>query len=230
MKFITFILSLILTIFLISCSGVDAPRDRGDHYRDRNERRGRVDPNERREWDGQGDTELISDTPETIVDKLSEAIANTLKTINECKSITFGVPRNELDIVTKMFGLNAPNSQVRECVAENLQRASDKICESQRNLVQMQAEFSKYQYRRERLEAAIRRVRSMEESYKDRLFQMADRLGRHIDRDKNGFGYYLLEQEALAYESIFIEEANTECDAYYTLERNRNRGSSRSRR
>lgn len=223
MFFRIFFIVIFMGCSLMSCGQVESSGQ--TRYRaDRENRTGQIDD----EWKTDTEEKTITDSPETIADKLYKKLRTILSKLSECKSSTHGVPRNSTDILTGMFGITLPTQQARECLSQNLEKASHQICESQRELDEHLRKYDNYDYRRERLLRAIERVRRMEYKYKDRLFDMADSMRKAVDKKRrNGFANFLLEEEALAYESIFEEEAYTDCYAYFNYESNR---SNRNRR
>ena len=208
---IRFIIMFLLIFVWTACSPVDSSRG-GTRSYDRDSREGRLDDSD---WDIELDGKTISDSPDTIVEKLGRKLKETYAKLKECKSSTHGVPRNTTDIVTGALGFTLPTTQARECLAQNLEKASDRICEAQRQLDQQYKKYNNYDFREERLMFAIERVKRMEYQYKDRLFRMADKLRNYVDKKRTGALNWLAEEEALAYESIFEEEAYTDCYAYH---------------
>ena len=62
----------------------------------------------------------------------------------------------------------------------------------------------------------------MEYNYKDRLYDLADSMRNVADKNRGGgLTGYFFEQEALAYESLLEEEANTDCFAYFNYDSRR---------
>ena len=206
-------LALMAVVFFFACSPVESTKGRGhsDRYRGV-ERRGDIGTDE----DGD-ESETISDSPQGIEDRVQKALKNAWSKINKCKSSTHGVPRSTTDLVTNMFGIQSSwTSQLRECLSQSLENASNTICQSYRQLEEMLQKSRGYDVRTERVEAALERVERMEYRYKDNLDRMSQKMhdlaNRHDGR--GGLNHFLVADEAWAYASILDQEIETNCENY----------------
>ena len=207
----TIALALMAVVLFFSCSPVESTKGRGhsDRYRGV-DRRGDIGIDEGDE------SETISDSPEGVTGKLQKALKNAWSKIKNCKSSTYGVPRGSTDLFAGLIGVTSPLAQARECLSQSLERASNTICQSYRQLEEMLQKSRGYDVRTERVEAALNRVERMEYRYKDNLARMSDKMHDRADKSdgRGGFGNWLLADESWAYASILDQEIETNCENY----------------
>ena len=160
-------------------------------------------------------TEFILYNSEVIVDQLAAKITNTFTKIKNCQPDSQVFQQEEQDAAVSFFGTVPSNMRARECVSDNLQKTNDSICKAKQKLVQM---MNSHNYND--LNSIMYRVQSMKRSYQDRLYDLSQQnaaaIGKH--EGEKAFSHYLKDQEAMAYESIFLEEAIYECDPYAILD------------
>ena len=138
--FRVFILCFLVFVFM-SCGEVRSGRESDPRYKE-TRREGDLD------WEIEDGDEVITDTPSTVADKLEKYLVNLYSSLQECRSSTYGIPRNDLDLLTQAFGMTLPTTKARECLAQNLEEAGERICESQRKLDEHLRKYDNYDYRR----------------------------------------------------------------------------------
>ena len=197
--FLPFFIIFVFSSISLGCNGIEAGRDDRRSYRDRN-REGRL-PRE-----GDRD-ETISDA-DGVVDKVKNAIKKAKNYLKECSETDRIVaPGNNFDIVTGLVGLqNNPITQLRSCLANQLESATNKICQQKEDIYALARENRNYDSRVERIQIGIDRVEELHDRHRDWLQDQADRYYSKSDR-KNGFQA----DEWEAYAIIFEQESYINC-------------------
>ena len=71
---------------------------------------------------------------DTIEGKVEQSLKGFFENIKDCESSVPLLPRNNNDLLFSFVGRVNPGAQLRECVIQRIEKASEVLCQNQRDL------------------------------------------------------------------------------------------------
>ena len=201
-SFILFL--LVQMIFWNACGPVQGADERNPRFRDRT-REGTVE-------EDPSDTETITDDPDTILGKIGESLKGFFKSIKNCESSVPHLPRSNYDLFFSFVGKVNPGAQLRECMIQRTEEASEVLCQGQRDLDTLLAKYRGYDERERRIEHAYQSALRSEREFRNNLLEYADKMRDLADRTSKD--YFKEEYNALA-DALYLEAGLTCRSRYY---------------
>ena len=196
MKYIIFTL---VTIFaFIQCEGVQSGRE---DLRERDYDR----EADLSELDDEELEEVITDQEESIED----AFKDIFKNLENCETSTPTLPQNKLDLLFEVIGASKYNTplQVRTCVQQRLETATEKLCVAKQQIYAEQQKCRNFDERCKRLENSMRRLDKLQSDYRKTLREGSKKF-RNCRKDSND----AVQGECEAWKNIFDGESFLSCD------------------
>ena len=206
----SFVLFLLLSVFFwSSCGPVQGADEPNPRFKEKT-REGNIDGDET-------DTETITDDPDTILGKIGETLKGFFKNIKDCESSVPHLPRSNYDLFFSFIGKVNPGAQLRECMVQRTEEASEVLCQGQRDLDTLLAKYRGYDERERRIEHAYQSALRSEREFRNNLLEYADKMRDQADRTSKD--YFKEEYNALA-DALYLE-ADLTCRSRYYDSRSR---------